>query len=285
MPAGRFVVPADLLVAGAAFDLPAEVAHQARDVLRLVPGDALTLLDGAGGEWPATLTEVSRARVRVAVAERQASAAEPRTRLVLCQGMLKAAKLEWVLQKGTELGVAAFVPLLCERAVSGVEEMGAAKRARWQRILFEATEQCGRARVPDLREPRPLSHALADLPARAIALMPWEEEHATSLRFALASALHGSLPNAAKGSSASEQELRTGNPPSHEFRLAPGDAAAAPRDIYLFVGPEGGFSSGEVALARRHGAIPLTLGPRILRAETAAVVAAALALELCGDLG
>ena len=260
MPAGRFVVPADLLTAGGEIELPNDVAHQARDVLRLGPGAALVLLDGAGGEWPATVTMVSRAGVRVRLAERQDCAAEPRTQVVLCLGVLKAAKLEWVLQKGTELGVAAFVPLLCERAVAGAQELGAAKRERWRRILVEATEQCGRARVPELDEQCSLAQALARLPADALALMPWEEERTASLRAALAAAPAASSTGAAR------------------------DDVPAPA-VYLFVGPEGGFSSGEVALARRHGAVTVTLGPRILRAETAALTAVALVMEACGELG
>jgi 16S rRNA (uracil1498-N3)-methyltransferase len=253
MTAGRFVVPATLLASEAEISLPAEVAHQARDVLRLGVGDALTLLDGAGGEWPATMLDAGRAGVRVRLGERRECQAEPRARVVLCQGMLKAPKLEWVFQKGTELGVTAFVPLLCERAVAGVEGTRAARRARWERILTEATEQCGRARVPALAEPRPLAQALAELPAGSIALMPWEEERATSLRAALQSVLG-----------------------------APG--ASAP-EVVLFIGPEGGFARREVDLARQQGVAPVTLGQRILRAETAAVVAVALALEACGELG
>jgi 16S rRNA (uracil1498-N3)-methyltransferase len=261
MPAGRFIVTSEVLTEGTEIVLPAAVAHQARDVLRLGPGDALTLLDGAGGEWAASLTEVGRAGVRARVHARRASTAEPRTRIVLCPGLLKAAKFEWVLQKGTELGVAAFVPVLSARAVAGVAETGGAKRARWQRILAEASEQCGRVRVPELAEPRPLPQALQAVPSGAIPLILWEGERATPLRAALVSALE-------------------------QRRTASGlrEPGAAP-EIHLFVGPEGGFSADEIGAARTHGAAPVTLGPRILRAETAAIVAAALAMEACGELG
>jgi 16S rRNA (uracil1498-N3)-methyltransferase len=173
---------------------------------------------------------------------------ELHARVVLYQGLLKAAKFEWVLQKGTELGVAAFVPLRTERSVTGAEDVGASKRARWQRILTEATEQCGRARVPDLAEPRPLAEAARALPPGDLALIPWEREHATALRAALAT------------------------------------LGAAPAAIHLFIGPEGGFAAGEVALARECGARPVSLGPRVLRAETAAIAAVTLALAACGDL-
>jgi 16S rRNA (uracil1498-N3)-methyltransferase len=255
------------VTAGGEIELSQDIAHQVRNVLRLGPGATLTLLDGAGGEWPAKVTAVSRAGARVRLAERQDCAAEPRTKVILCLGVLKAAKLEWVLQKGTELGVAAFVPLLCERAVAGAGELGGAKRTRWRRILIEATEQCGRARVPDLEEPRALAKALAHLPADARALIAWEEEHATTLRAALAPS--SAVAPGATSASASVEAV---------------DGVLSARAVYLFIGPEGGFSNGEVALARRHGAVPVTLGARILRAETAALAAVALAMEACGEL-
>ena len=252
MAAGRFVAAGMALVAGAEIMLPPEIAHQARDVLRLAPGDWLWLLDGAGGEYPAELAVVERGRVTAKLGARQAGRAEPAARVVLCQGVLKAAKFEVMLQKCTELGIAAFVPLLTERAVAAAEEASEAKRRRWTKIVTEAVEQCGGTKLPELNAPRPLVHALTDMLPRSIALIPWEEERATSLRAALHEALE-----------------RIGE---------------APSEVRLFVGPEGGFSAGEVALAQRHGAIPVTLGPRILRAETAAIVTAALTLEALGAL-
>ena len=251
MPAGRFIADELPLAPAAVLDLPDALAHQARDVLRLGVGGTLTLLDGRGGEYVAEIVALERRRVAVRLGERVsvAGATEPPVRLVLCQGMLKAAKYETVVQKGTELGVAAFVPLLTERAVAATEEASAGKRARWRKIAAEAVEQCGGSRLPALEAPRPLLHALAGMPPGAIALIPWEGEHATPLRSALEQAV------AATGGIAHIPEVR------------------------LFIGPEGGFSAGEIALAQRHGVIPVTLGPRILRAETAAIVASALALD------
>jgi 16S rRNA (uracil1498-N3)-methyltransferase len=250
MPAGRFILPGAALADGAEVALPDDVGHQARDVLRLAPGATLALLDGRGGEWTATLVAVGRAAVRVRLGARTEAAGEPCARVVLYQGLLKAAKFEWVLQKGTELGVAAFVPLRTERAVTGAEDVGANKRARWQRILTEATEQCGRVRVPELADLMPLAEAARALPPGALALIPWERERASSLRAALAE--------------------------KSEMGVAPA--------IHLFIGPEGGFAESEVALAREHGARAVSLGPRILRAETAAIAAVTLALAACGDL-
>ncbi len=254
MPAGRFVVEGLTLQPESELELPQEVAHQARDVLRATPGDTLHLLDGTGGEYPAEVIALDRKRVIVRLGSRVEGHAEPSVRVVLGQGMLKAAKFEWVLQKCTELGVAAFMPLLTERAVAATEEAGEGKRRRWSRIVAEALEQCGGTRLPEISPPHPLMHALASLPSGGLALIPWEEASALPLRAALQQAV------TVLGGVAHLSEVR------------------------LFIGPEGGFSAGEIALAERAGAIPVTLGPRILRAETAAIVAATLALDALGAL-
>ncbi len=256
MPAGRFIADELPLTPGAVLDLPPELAHQARDVLRLGLGDVLTLLDGRGGEYPAEIVALERRRVAVRLGERVVApgAIEPPVRVVLCQGMLKAAKYETIVRMGTELGVAAFVPLLTERAVAAVEEASAGKRARWRKIAAEAVEQCGGSRLPALEGPCPLLHALAETPPGCVALIPWEGERVAPLRAALERAVAGS------GGVTQISEVR------------------------LFIGPEGGFSAGEIALAERHGAIPVTLGPRILRAETAAIAAAALTLDTLASL-
>jgi 16S rRNA (uracil1498-N3)-methyltransferase len=257
MPAGRFLLSRDALTPGAELTLPDEIAHQARDVLRLGLGDALRLLDGAGGEYAAEVTQVSRRVVTVHVGAREDGLAAASVQLTLCLGLLKAARFEWALQKGTELGIAVFQPLLTERAVAATEEFGSAKRRRYERIIAEALEQCGGSWLPDLAEPRTLADALGGAPADAIALIPWEGEAAAPLRETLA---------------------------REAARRREDGAATELRAVWLAIGPEGGFSAGEVALARAAGALPVTLGPRILRAETAAIVAAALALDTLGAL-
>jgi 16S rRNA (uracil1498-N3)-methyltransferase len=253
MPAGRFVLRSLAFSAplvGAELGLPEEIAHQARDVLRLHIGETLTLLDGAGGEYVATIIQVTRREVAVTVGARQEGLANPAPPLTLCVGMLKAAKMEMVLQKGTELGVTVFQPLVTERSVALAEELSAAKRRRYEAILAEAMEQSGAAWLPDLREPLPLAEVLAAVPQDAIALIPWERAMEQPLT----------------------ETLRRAHAP-HKQR------------VWLFIGPEGGFSAAEVELAERHAALPVTLGQRILRAETAALVAVTLALEALGALG
>jgi 16S rRNA (uracil1498-N3)-methyltransferase len=249
MPAGRFVMVGVPLAEGAAVELPAEFAHQVRDVLRLASGDTIRLLDGAGGEYPAQIVEVARKRVVARLGARAELPEEPGPRVVLCAGMLKGAKFELVLQKCTELGVAGFLPLLTERSVAGAEELGEAKRRRWEHILAEAVEQSGGSRVPGLSAPTTLADALADLMPGGIALFPWEEARGLSLRRALIETC----------------EERGG--------------VARVNEVRIFIGPEGGFSANEAALAEGAGARLVTLGPRVLRAETAAIVASALTLD------
>ena len=223
--------------------LPKDIAHQVRDVLHLQVGEQLTLLDNSGDETLAAVEQVSKAGVMVQLLERRAGKSESPVRIILCQGLLKSARVEWILEKGTELGVAVFSPILTRRSMAGLEDVGASKVQRWRRILQEAAEQCGRSRLPELLPVRPLMHALNDIPRAALALMPWEEEHATSLREALSM-----------------------------FHPHP---QSQPITVMLFIGPEGGLTSEEVALARRHGAQIVSLGSRILRAETAALAALA----------
>jgi RsmE family RNA methyltransferase len=187
MPAGRFLLLDIPLAQDAEVELPFEIAHQARDVLRLGIGDTIRLLDGAGGEYPAQLIEVSRKRVLVRLGAREDGLPDPPVRVTLCLGMLKAAKFEVALQKCTELGVAAFVPLLTERAVR--DEVSEAKLRRWRGILAEAVEQCGGSHMSELAPPQSLLQALSETSPGGITLFPWEETRAPSLRAALEEAI------------------------------------------------------------------------------------------------
>jgi 16S rRNA (uracil1498-N3)-methyltransferase len=238
----RFFVAPELLK-NATIQLPEKLAHQVRDVLHLAVGEQLLLLDNSGDEALCTVTRSSRKEVEVELVERRAGKPESAVRIILCQGLLKSARFEWILEKGTELGVAVFAPILCRRSTSGLEDAGAGKLQRWQRILQEAAEQCGRARIPELRPIRPFAQALNDLPPDVLALIPWEEEHTLSLHAALRSIQY-------------KQEK-------------------IPLTVVLFIGPEGGLLAEEIALAQQHGVQPVTLGPRILRAETAALATVA----------
>ena len=232
--------------------LPKEIAHQVRDVLRLNVGEHLILLDNSGDEVVAAVARSSKAGVEVHLLERRPGKREPGVRIVLCQGLLKSARFEWVLEKGTELGVSVFAPILCRRSMAGLEDAGPSKQQRWQRIIQEAAEQSGRSRLPELLPIRPLVHALNDIPPGALAIMPWEEEHVQCLREALTSFVGAQFiaPRA-------REDIRPST------------------TVVLFIGPEGGLMAEEVALAQRHGVQVVSLGSRILRAETAALAAVA----------
>jgi 16S rRNA (uracil1498-N3)-methyltransferase len=238
----RFFVAPELLK-DATIQLPEKLAHQVRDVLHLAVGEQLLLLDNNGDEVLCLVTKSGRRDVEVELIERRVGKPESPVRIILCQGLLKSARFEWILEKGTELGVAVFAPILCRRSASGLEDAGAGKLQRWQRILQEAAEQCGRARIPELRPIRPFAQALNDIPVDALALIPWEEEHTRSLRDAL--------------------------------RAVEREEKKSPFTIVLFIGPEGGLLAEEVTQAQQRGVQPVTLGSRILRAETAALATVA----------
>jgi 16S rRNA (uracil1498-N3)-methyltransferase len=246
----RFFVAPQLLapVQELHITLPEKLAHQVRDVLHLGIGEQLALLDNSGAETIASVVKSNRTTVEVQVIERRPGKSEPPVRIILCQGLLKSARFEWILEKGTELGVSVFVPTLCRRSMAGLEETGSAKVERWKRIIQEAAEQCDRARLPELSPIRPLLHALNDIPQGALALMPWEEEREPSLHTALNSVID--VRQTVANSQTPEAPVTT---------------------VVLFIGPEGGLMAEEVALARRYGVQIVTLGERILRAETAAL--------------
>ena len=255
----RFFIPPEILKdTHASISLPKELAHQVRDVLRLTIGEQLLLLDNSGDEILASVAAIGKIGVDVHLLERQPGKSEPSVRIILCQGLLKSARFEWILEKGTELGVSTFSPIIFRRSMAGLEDAGPSKIARWKRIMQEASEQCGRSRIPELLPIRPLMHALNAIPNGAIALMPWEEEHSRSLREALTSPVGA-------GEDVEEEKWPLWPP-------APGNDATT---VVLFIGPEGGLMAEEVVLARRHGVQVVSLGSRILRAETAALAAVA----------
>jgi 16S rRNA (uracil1498-N3)-methyltransferase len=241
--------------------LPKDLAHQIRDVLRLNIGEPLLLLDNSGDEILATIARTSKAGVEVHLLERRPGKSEPAVRIILCQGLLKSARFEWILEKGTELGVSAFAPILCRRSITGLEDAGPAKIQRWQRIVQEAAEQSGRSRLPELLPIRPLQHALNDIPPGSLAIMPWEEEHNRTLY----DVLHTT------GNVGATLAVARPTRPTH----GPSTPTHIPTTVILFIGPEGGLVPEEVALARQHGVQVVSLGLRILRAETAALTAVA----------
>ena len=234
----RFFLPPSSFQANTVF-FPPETARQISRVLRLQPGQDVVALDGSGMEFLTRLDEVTSESATGSVLSRAACTTEPALDLVIYLSLTQREKMEWILQKCTEVGAAAFVPVVTSRSL--VQDPGEVehKRLRWENILREAAEQCGRGRIPGLQPCLRFPQALAQSGQYENALFCWEGEHAVSLSKAV-----------------------TGH-----------------KQIAVFIGPEGGFSADEAAAAQSAGWQPVTLGKRILRMETAAVVACALVLE------
>jgi len=241
----RFFLPPDWIAEGTVVII-GKLVHQIRNVLRLGASDHITVLDNSGWEYEVELQKLDSAKVEGKVISKSLAAGEPRTKITLYQALLKGSNFEFVLQKCTEIGVAGFVPLICERCVAG--EPDSKRLSRWRSIIREAAEVSRRGKLPVLQNPTSLTEACKS--ASGISLIPWEEEKARGIGDVLRS--HRKIRN---------------------------DSA-----INIFVGPEGGFSRSEVEFARSCGIVPVSLGHRILRAETAGLVAATITLYEFGDL-
>ncbi|MDF9409289.1 16S rRNA (uracil(1498)-N(3))-methyltransferase [Pelotomaculum isophthalicicum JI] len=225
-----------------------DAVHVAR-VLRLGVGERIVLSDGKGKSYLAVLERVDKKDVSCKIEKEFAAAPPDLPKVTLVQGIPKGDKMDFIVQKGTELGLNGLIPLLSERVVVKLEGDKQLKRwERWRRIALEAAKQCRRPDIPEISRPESWEQVLSALPAEAAALIPWEEEKSDSLKGFL----------------------------RHE---------KPPVEIYVFIGPEGGFSSGEVECARLHGVRPVTIGPRILRTETAGLAVLTMILYQWGDLG
>lgn len=239
---------ADLpLHTGDSVQLPAHAARHVQ-VLRLQPGDLITLFNNQGGEFEATVERMGRSEVAVRVGAHSALEREAARPVHLVLGMPANERMDWLVEKASELGVASITPLMTERAVLRLKgERAGKKQAHWQGVAIAACEQCGRNRLP-------LIHAVNTLGDWAAALAP-----------------------PAPGAPRLLLSLRAGTQPlARALALHPG---AAP--VTLLSGPEGGLSPAEEELAVQHGFVPVFLGDRILRAETAPL--ACLALLTLGD--
>ncbi len=303
----RFFVDPQTL-AGPRVVLQGPLRHQIKDVLRLAAGERIVLLDGSGYEYEVVLTGVGRDVVEGEVTGKALSAAEPRTNVRLYQGILKGARFELVLQKGTELGVSAFIPVIFQRGIAA-GDLSAAKFERWGKIVTEAAEQSGRAILPEVSRAMPFAAALEQAPG--LGIIPWEEEHETGLREALEnwdrsetgdrSGKSPLVPLFQRGKDVSTPLFQSGRDVSAPLFQRGRDVStplaqrgrdvSAPlsqrgrRSISIFIGPEGGITREEIGLAVAGGVIPVSLGPRILRAETAPLAVVAAVMYHYGELG
>lgn len=240
----RIHVP-ERLHAGDILQLPEQAGEHLARVLRLESGHPLILFNGDGAEYDGRLAALSKRAVTAEVLARREISRESPLQLTLVQGVARGDKMDWILQKATELGAARIVPVVTERTeVRLDEERGSRRLAHWQQVVASACEQCGRNVLPEILPPQKLMHYCASL-----------SEADTPARFAL-------LPEADTG---------------------PRDIAALPQGALLLVGPEGGLSDHDVAVARNAGFRGLRLGPRILRTETAGLAAMAALQAMAGD--
>jgi 16S rRNA (uracil1498-N3)-methyltransferase len=223
--------------------LPEDVSTHVARVLRARAGQLLTLFDGRGGEYQATILEMDRRGVQVRIDLQRAIERESSLKVTLLQALARGERMDFITQKATELGAAAIVAWGAERSVVRLDGEALARRCQhWRAVAISACEQCGRNRVPTIG-------AVADL-ASACALTD-----RSSLRLLLAPEAVRTLTSLVQSGSC----------------------------ISLLVGPEGGFSDDELALAQQHGFQSCRLGPRVLRAETAPLAALAALQAVAGD--
>lgn len=228
----RFFCPQPLAI-GQIVALPEAVAHHVQ-VLRMAQGDLITLFNGEGGEYTASLSEIARRSASAEIKAHTAREIELPFAVTLAQALPEGSKMDWIIEKAIELGVSGFQPLAAQRCVVRLSAERAEKKLEhWRGIIVSASEQCGRNRLAQLAPPQEYKN--------------WITQQDLHRRIILTPRAEQSLADWA--------------------RHHPAQA------VTLVVGPEGGLSEQEEDLALRHGALPLAMGPRILRTETAALAA------------
>ncbi|QXI28174.1 16S rRNA (uracil(1498)-N(3))-methyltransferase [Pseudomonas vanderleydeniana] len=238
MRLSRFFIDAPLSLGEHA--LPEAQAHYIGRVLRMAEGDALQVFDGSGNEFLGTLLEVGKKHVRVQLTESFAGQPDSPLHIHLGQGLSRGERMDWAIQKATELGVSEITPIVSERCEVRLKDERADKRlAHWRQIAISACEQCGRSTLPVIHPP--------------LSLGEWLKQADAELKLVL-------------------------HPVAEPLTSHP-----KPASLAFLIGPEGGLSDAEVEQAAKAGYLPARLGPRVLRTETAPVVALAVAQQLWGD--
>ncbi|ADG05975.1 16S rRNA (uracil(1498)-N(3))-methyltransferase [Kyrpidia tusciae] len=244
----RYLVPPSCFVGDTAV-LRGEDAHHIARVMRMVPGDRVEVGDGSGTVWTAVIESVGAGEVHLSLEDSLEEDGEARLELVLLQGLPKHDKMDLIVQKATELGVARVIPVAAARSVVRYQEDQEIRRLqRWRRIAKEAAEQAKRSRIPEIVQPVSAAEAWR-----------WAAQADVALIF---------------------DESRRGRPLATALAGHPGVGR-----IFFAVGPEGGWDPGEVDDATSLGVEPVHLGPRILRTETAGIAAAAAILYHYGEWG
>jgi 16S rRNA (uracil1498-N3)-methyltransferase len=239
----RFFCPQPLAI-GQIITLPEPVAHHIQ-VLRLAPGELITVFNGDGGEYSASLAQIERRSVSAEIKAHHPREVELPFAVTLAQALPEGSKMDWIIEKAIELGVSGFQPLAAQRCVVKLSAERAEKKIEhWRGIIVSASEQSGRNRLAQLAPPQDYKN--------------WITQQDMHRRIVLT--------------------------PRAEQSLADWSRHHAPQAVTLVVGPEGGLSEQEEDLALRHGALPLAMGPRILRTETAALAAVSILSAAWGGL-
>ena len=223
-------------------------AHHMQHVLRLCAGDQVIIVAADGQAGIANIVSLGQRQITLKLLERLTENQEAPVEVVLAQGLPKSDKMDYIVQKAVELGVTAIVPLAADESVVKYDQnKQQARQTRWQKIAFEAAKQCRRNRVPTVGAVQNLRQFLSSVGSDTQIIMLYEGQTPVGIKQAL--------------------------------------TAQKSRRYVLIIGPEGGFSADEVALAQEKGAQLVTMGPRILRTETAAVAAITVVMYHHGDLG
>jgi 16S rRNA (uracil1498-N3)-methyltransferase len=243
----RFYVPQPQVEQGMLKVEGEEVKH-IRKVLRLKEGDEITVFDGLGKEFEGTIVEERLSSVVIRIENVTSSKKDSPLEITLAQSLLKGEKMDYLIQKATELGVEDIVPFVSSRSIPLLEKSKRLNRQhRWERIAVEASKQCGRGVVPKIEPLQDYSEMLWTAPSNAVRLILWERE--------------GMKLKKILGTSKERKK------------------------IFFVIGPEGGFSQGEIEEGKKAGFIPVTLGKRTLRAETASLCFLSILQYEQGDIG
>jgi 16S rRNA (uracil1498-N3)-methyltransferase len=247
--------------------LDEKASHHLARVLRAKVGEELVLFNGQGGEYSAVIAHIDKKGVDVKLNEFVSREAESPLQIELAQGLARGEKMDFIVQKAVELGVAKILPVMTERCNVRLDVQREEKRLQhWQAVVVSACEQCGRNRLPQLEA--------------TVSLPEWLPKVEADYKFVLSPHLQNEIVNV-QTKAAALQELQNQAPK----RQNQAPSLPANTRIVLLIGPEGGLSDQEVAAALAQGFLPLNLGPRILRTETASIAAIAALQARYGDLG
>jgi 16S rRNA (uracil1498-N3)-methyltransferase len=220
-----------------------------KNVLRIACGETITLSDGIGTDYFVSIERFEKDKIFTSIIDVKPNCTEPPVSITLFQGIPKSDKMDLIIQKSVELGVKKIVPVITDRTIVKFDSQKdiMAKTARWQRICLEAAKQCNRGIVPEVVTPVKFEKALEESGSYSLSIIPYEKETDYSLRDCLGLGINSM--------------------------------------VSLFIGPEGGFTENEIRSAVNHGVKPVTLGPRILRTETAGIAVLSILMYELGDVG